>query len=250
MKGPAGYVLESCQSHPRASRRGFVLQHRLVMEEHLHRFLTEEEVVHHLNQDRADNRLENLQLMLLGEHQRHHGRTRPRKWNDPETIETVRLAAEDPSISIASLGLSPITVASICRRHQIRWIPRHLSLEVVTLTEEKVREALQGRTTLEAALFLGVNHNTLRNKYPWLLTKRSSPDVLAGKRELVLQLLGDHSRTVQSIAEELGCHEETVRQSVRRWIKRGAIPAELGERLRRPPGPKLGSRHKERRTGQ
>lgn len=43
------------------------------------------------------------------------------------------------------------------------------------LCEESVREALQGRTTAEAALVLGVTHSTLRNRFPSLLNQRRSP---------------------------------------------------------------------------
>lgn len=43
------------------------------------------------------------------------------------------------------------------------------------LTEEQVRAALDGRSTLEAARLLGVHPHTLRNRFPHLLTVRRSP---------------------------------------------------------------------------
>lgn len=50
----------------------YVLEHRLVMEEHLNRKLLPGEVVHHIDGDRLNNNIENLEVMEKKEHDRKH----------------------------------------------------------------------------------------------------------------------------------------------------------------------------------
>lgn len=58
-----GYIARTVWYHPKADSRGYVLEHRLIMEEQLGRILHADEIIHHKNHIRDDNRVENLELL-------------------------------------------------------------------------------------------------------------------------------------------------------------------------------------------
>jgi hypothetical protein len=65
VKHRAGYVLRRVPSHPKAkTANGYILEHVLVMEELLGRYLVAGENVHHRNGVKDDNRPENLELWI------------------------------------------------------------------------------------------------------------------------------------------------------------------------------------------
>jgi hypothetical protein len=162
--------MEHYPFHPHAGKvGGQIEQHRLVVECFLGRLLEKNEVVHHVNRDKLDNRFENLKVLSRHEH-----------------------------------GLE----------HRQESIAR----ESAPLTEEMVRNALVGKTTLEAASILEVHHQTLRNRFDHLLTKRTSPlgDYDPEFVEAVRQLAADPEIGTRKAVKILGKASLTIRQCCKR----------------------------------
>ena len=71
-----GYVYIYNPDHPHSTAEGYVMKHILVMERHIGRLLDKNEVVHHINHIRDDNRIENLKLMDSKDHMSMHMKER------------------------------------------------------------------------------------------------------------------------------------------------------------------------------
>jgi hypothetical protein len=73
-KGPRinhrGYVVLYEPEHPMSNKQGYLLEHRKVAARMVGRMLTTDEVVHHLNEIKTDNRPENLQVLWKPDHDR------------------------------------------------------------------------------------------------------------------------------------------------------------------------------------
>ena len=76
-KTKSGYFQVLSPSHPFADSRGYVQEHRLNVEKKIGRYLTPEEVVHHIDFNRGNNNIDNLMLFESDKaHQKFHTKIR------------------------------------------------------------------------------------------------------------------------------------------------------------------------------
>ena len=76
-----GYVMLHKPEHPFCANNDYVYEHRIVMEKNIGRYLTDKEVIHHINDNTLDNRIENLMLFNTnGNHLKFHAK---QGWGKP-----------------------------------------------------------------------------------------------------------------------------------------------------------------------
>lgn len=67
-----GYLYILRPDHPSADTTGYIAQHRAIIEDRLGRYLGSDEHVHHKDGNKANNEIENLEVLLKSEHHRLH----------------------------------------------------------------------------------------------------------------------------------------------------------------------------------
>jgi len=72
-KDSQGYIHLLKPEHPFSDIKGYILEHRIIMEQKIGRYLNSKEVIHHINGIKNDNRIENLRLFRNDiEHRKYH----------------------------------------------------------------------------------------------------------------------------------------------------------------------------------
>lgn len=84
-----GYFYLRKPDHPFANSDGYIAEHRVVMEKHLGRYLYAGEAVHHINGNKADNRIENLKVLTHSEHTKLHWLGKP--WGGDKQKQSDRM---------------------------------------------------------------------------------------------------------------------------------------------------------------
>lgn len=112
----SGYILIRKTTHPNATKNGYVPLHRLVMEKHLDRYLTKKEVVHHIDENKQNNSIKNLEIVDRSKHRSIHNERIGCKTNyDIREVKSLYIKGYSTREVAKKLGMSKSRVGDIVR---------------------------------------------------------------------------------------------------------------------------------------
>lgn len=208
----------------------WMAEHRYVMENHLGRKLGSSEVVHHKNEVRDDNRIENLEVMTQAQHTAHHS---PKGWCMDTAVRLWEEGGTWASIG-RSLGVSSESIAMAFARAGL--VSRGCSSGVPGDIERIKAMARSGMSIKEVSRQTGHNHETIR--YHLIKHGAHTPgDNLSWDPEEVVDML-DAGMSLRAIGRKLNVSHQTLstvldRRGLRAIKTRKATYADRAERMMR-----------------
>ena len=207
-----GYYFRNIPHHPFASQSGNVLEHRVLLEQYLGRYLTSSEVVHHIDHDKLNNNLSNLWLFP---DQATHLRVGHCPTQNKELVSAVVKAASDPNATYASLPCAHATARKILKKLNLTWLRADKSY----LDEAEVLQVLEENNynVFLAAEKLKVCHAVLRDNFPHLMNyNRNEVGFLNYRKdEVIYDYI--YEMSFQKMEEKYNTNTVTILKYLKEW---------------------------------
>jgi len=104
--------------HPKCNNRGYVLRYRFIMEQSIGRFLDSNELVHHKNGNKLDDRIINLDIMTRSDHAKHHDNFNHKNKLDYSKIKKLRIKGYGYKRMSKVLGYPRSSIQSAIKRNE------------------------------------------------------------------------------------------------------------------------------------